>query len=352
MKYYLSVHLCVRVVVWYIKCFPAMYIPRLETLSPSNNASSSGSLSYVSADGTPVYQIFEHYPSLRWLYPFHWERNADISQFVTFARDYLWLGWVVVLVYVVCVGASNRLLQNKRTKQSVNSAAGVPTPRPAPSGYCLKTALILWNLILAIVSGIATFRIVPELVFRKMHQGAFWTDVILENGEYFGGQGASGFWVMMFVYLKFAELLDTAFLMLRRRPVTFLHWYHHVTVLLYCWRSYADRPAIGVLLGALNFFVHTVMYFYYFLTALGYRPTWNKLVTVLQIVQMMIGVVICAYVTFLRFLDHPVITEDRIQRTNTTYYYGTLMYGSYLVLFISFFVRRYGPCQGTKRKAA
>lgn len=40
-----------------------------------------------------------------------------------------------------------------------------------------------------------------------------------------------------FALSKPIELLDTLFLILRKRPVIFLHWYHHVTVLLYTWLS-------------------------------------------------------------------------------------------------------------------
>jgi hypothetical protein len=42
------------------------------------------------------------------------------------------------------------------------------------------------------------------------------------------------------------ELGDTVFVVLRKKPLIFLHWYHHVTVLLYCWHSYASRSSAGL----------------------------------------------------------------------------------------------------------
>ena len=42
-------------------------------------------------------------------------------------------------------------------------------------------------------------------------------------------------WQLLFMWSKFPELFDTVLLVLRGRPVIFLHWYHHITVLLFCW---------------------------------------------------------------------------------------------------------------------
>ena len=45
----------------------------------------------------------------------------------------------------------------------------------------------------------------------------------------------SGFWATMFVLSKVPELGDTIFIVLRKQPLIFLHWYHHATVLVYSW---------------------------------------------------------------------------------------------------------------------
>ncbi len=44
---------------------------------------------------------------------------------------------------------------------------------------------------------------------------------------------------------KIPELIDTVFIVLRKKPLIFLHWYHHVTVVLYCWHSFAQRSSAG-----------------------------------------------------------------------------------------------------------
>ena len=55
-----------------------------------------------------------------------------------------------------------------------------------------------------------------------------------------------------------AELVDTLWLTLRKAPVIFLHWYHHVTVLLYCWHSYSSQIGTGLWFAAMNYSVHSV----------------------------------------------------------------------------------------------
>ena len=60
------------------------------------------------------------------------------------------------------------------------------------------------------------------------------------------GYGAVGFWLFLFVMSKFPELIDTAFIVLKKGDLIFLHWYHHITVLLFCWHSYVTRSSAGL----------------------------------------------------------------------------------------------------------
>ena len=66
-----------------------------------------------------------------------------------------------------------------------------------------------------------------KLIFRFLFQ--------LFTYSYIEDDKVSGFWATMFVLSKVPELGDTMFVVLRKQPLIFLHWYHHATVLVYCW---------------------------------------------------------------------------------------------------------------------
>ena len=54
------------------------------------------------------------------------------------------------------------------------------------------------------------------------------------------------------------ELLDTFFIVIHKKKLIFLHWYHHVSVLLYCWHSYVYKAPLGILFCVMNYGVHSM----------------------------------------------------------------------------------------------
>ena len=69
-----------------------------------------------------------------------------------------------------------------------------------------------------------------------------------------------------------------------------------MTVLLYCWHSYATEAPQALYFIAMNYAVHAVMYGYYMLMALALKPAWLPpvVVTLLQLAQMVVGVAVQA----------------------------------------------------------
>ncbi|EFX79377.1 hypothetical protein DAPPUDRAFT_128564 [Daphnia pulex] len=116
----------------------------------------------------------------------------------------------------------------------------------------------------------------------------------------------------LFYILKFFDLLDTLFFVLRKKfsQITTLHVIHHGLIVVNTW------PGARFVFGGhatffifLNTFVHTVMYFYYFMGAMGprYRKFlgWKKHLTTLQITQFVVGLIHCFQLIFIE-CDFPV----------------------------------------------
>merc|ERR1711948_40997 len=152
------------------------------------------------------------------------------------------------------------------------------------------------------------------------------------------GSGLSGLFVALFVYSKLAELVDTVLLLLAGKPVIALQWWHHSTVLLYCWHSYSVRIATGAWFACMNYSVHSIMYGYFAVTATKYRKRvvpYAIYITLLQLVQMLVGM----FVTVKAVMYQAAGEECHVNKTNSVL--GLAMYASYFVLFFKLFVDNY-----------
>ncbi|CAJ1020119.1 putative GNS1/SUR4 family [Leishmania utingensis] len=252
--------------------------------------------------------------------------------------------------------------------------------------YNLRFLNIVWNLLLSAFSFLGVYYCVPrlyELVTAPVISGlepsslryiaimtpAMHRNIIIPDGFREGvdavavrgsldtslcvfnvgmyRRGIPGLLCLAFILSKIPEMLDTAFLIFQKKPVIFLHWYHHVTVMLYCWHGWITLTSSGLWFAAMNFFVHTIMYFYYFVAACGYgkyvRPI-APLITFLQIMQMVIGSLIAVYVFYMDQLG------DGCDCSSSNTRLALIMYVSYLLLFSHFFRSRY--IRKTSKKAA
>ena len=97
------------------------------------------------------------------------------------------------------------------------------------------------------------------------------------------------FWVWNFYVSKYYELLDTAILLLKGKPSSFLQTFHHSGSIMGMWIMTTTHAPAAWIFVLFNSFIHTIMYFYYTLTCLGYRPTWKRILTTMQIIQFLVG---------------------------------------------------------------
>lgn len=211
----------------------------------------------------------------------------------------------------------------------------------------LKGSLALWNLFLAIFSFVGAVRTVPQLLGALWEYGFAYT--VCRRAIFYYGHGPAGFWVCLFIFSKYLELIDTVFLVMRKRKVRFLHWYHHFSVLLYCWHAYTWEMPTGLYFAAMNYSVHAVMYFYYFLAGvLEKPPDWALMVTIMQLLQMVVGILVtCCHLHFM--INRTVLNCDgHVDNLKA----ALAMYASYFLLFAHFFAERYIYPPSPKKKTA
>ncbi len=198
---------------------------------------------------TPIFAIEEDFPEIayyRWI-----NGNWSVS---------VWLA----SVYVVLVYIGKRYMNEK----------------PA---FDLRFTLAFWSLSLACFSILGTMRTLPELLYVLETHGLEYS---VCNPSYF--IGPSKFWTCAFMMSKVVELCDTLFVVLRKQKLVLLHWYHHATVLVYAWYSFAEWQAPGRWFMVVNLAVHSLMYSYYALKAMRVRiPRQVAMgITLLQLSQV------------------------------------------------------------------
>mmetsp|Transcript_19755 Transcript_19755/g.32458 ORF Transcript_19755/g.32458 Transcript_19755/m.32458 type:complete len:368 (-) Transcript_19755:57-1160(-) len=249
-------------------------------------------------------------PELEPLYLDHQEDYFNGAPLSEYMRVYYYIPIIAVTLYMLVIFGGNLIMR----------------AFPAMS---LKWPLALWNLSLSLFSFAGVVRTVPHLL-ATIDQYGLYTSVCGRVCNTYGG-GAVGLWSFLFIISKFPELVDTVFIVLRKRPLIFLHWYHHVTVLLYCWQSYATQASAGIYFIAMNYSVHAIMYGYYFLKAVGlwprFIPPW--IITICQLSQMVVGIAVCLLTYKYQEMDKvPCSTSAMSFKT------GVAMYFSYFLLFL------------------
>ena len=233
--------------------------------------------------------------------------------------------------------------------------------------YNLQKPLIIWNAFLSIFSTFGAIR-----CFTPMFQMFASSNGVLKTlcvNDYMHTK-PEAFWGIAFMLSKLPELLDTYFLIFRKKKVIFLHWYHHATVLTFCWLNYPYWNAGVVYYGAVNFFVHSLMYGYYSIasTRKFKIPKFISIfITSLQILQMVMGMWVhyrhfwlllgkdgdkeklealtsdasSAKISMSEVEFEKLTLQANCHVTWDMWLLGVTIYSSYFVLFVKFFVGAY-----------
>lgn len=229
-------------------------------------------------------------------------------------HDYTFSMPIIFLsVYLVFVKVGPKLMKNRKK---------------------IEGGLASWNLFLAVLS-LAMFIGMAVPCLKFYWERGFIEFLCLPGRELY--HGSQFFWVWLFAISKYFELIDTVFVVIRKREVEFLHYYHHTTVLLFTWFCVITLPGgVGYMFSIMNAGVHTIMYYYFYKAAIGKRPSWGQTVTIIQLSQMVVGVIFSA-TWIVNYLDGVC----KCDYAYSYFFSSVALYGSYFVLFLQFYYRRY-----------
>mmetsp|Transcript_40746 Transcript_40746/g.93743 ORF Transcript_40746/g.93743 Transcript_40746/m.93743 type:complete len:297 (+) Transcript_40746:84-974(+) len=279
---------------------------------------------FTTSRGVELTQLPDRFPLLGYLYT-NFEKTYNCTPGVEFAKANPMIPIVLVSVYMASIYFGQKYMATRER-------------------FDLRNNLAMWNLFLCTFSFMGAMRTVPHLMYNLTNMSLEQTMTQVSANDW--GDGATGLWVQLFIFSKIPELWDTFYIVARQRPLLFLHWYHHVTVLLYCWHSYATEAPQALYFVAMNYSVHAIMYGYYFLMAIAAKDSALKkflrsiagMITAMQLSQMVVGIIVQ--------VSSMMVFEDgsktcALNKENLIA--GGLMYGSYFLLFLEFFLKRYFP---------
>jgi len=109
------------------------------------------------------------------------------------------------------------------------------------------------------------------------------------------------FWCYIFYISKYHELLDTVFIVVKKRKLTFLHLYHHVLTLSLSWLGMSHSVTHQWIAAVLNTCIHIFMYSYYMLSTFGINPWWKRYLTTGQMIQFWMNIFGIIYWFYLNY---------------------------------------------------
>eukprot|EP00922_Rhytidocystis_sp_ex-Travisia-forbesii_P070568 GHVS01105397.1.p1 GENE.GHVS01105397.1~~GHVS01105397.1.p1 ORF type:complete len:344 (+),score=35.49 GHVS01105397.1:216-1247(+) len=214
----------------------------------------------------------------------------------------------------------------------------------------ISTFTILWNLSL---SGLSLLGVITLVLGQ-------WRSLIHLNvpeTDYLPSTRAA---ITTFALTKVFEYGDTFLLVLKKKPLTFLHCFHHLLTALYSLHAQLVDASYAHFFAMFNLSIHTVMYFYYAMSAVLSAIPSNKqtdstnasssmmmafqysmksvlqsirpYITISQVAQMFAGLALSTYAALSG-------STPPSQLLNA--YLATGMYCAFTYLFTNFFITNY-----------
>ena len=152
--------------------------------------------------------------------------------------------------------------------------------------------------------------------------------------------------ITLFYLSKYPEFLDTVFLIVRAKPVSWLHYIHHIGAPINMGLGAMYGNEMTWIFVLLNSFIHSIMYSYYGAALAGVRLSFLRpVITSGQILQFITGFsMLWSYKNVPCFGSSP--------KWMTSWYFTWAYVGTVLFFFGWFFLKNYILKSKKKKKAA
>lgn len=256
--------------------------------------------------------------------PYQFEKLIGSKDMKKFLQRYWHYCFYISALYIIVIHLIRNLMKS----------------RPA---YILKHASLVWNSVLAIFSICITIRSLPFYYFLFTRIPFYYVicDLSLyENSPQFV------FWGTLFLFSKVWELGDTLFILLRKRNLQFLHYFHHIVTLIVLWYCSFRKAPFAVFLGSINTFVHSFMYTYFAVKCMGIKIPVKiaMFITTIQLFQMIFAV-------FFSVSAHLyIIKANECDSGTDTLMVIYFMFLSYVILFSNLFYEKYVKAVYSRKK--
>eukprot|EP01084_Bolivina_argentea_P256877 432659_1 len=244
------------------------------------------------------------------------EYHADVESPNTIISTDLTLPVSVVTLYCIGIPLLQMIMKNRD---------------PIPCKYIL----FIHNIVLSVLSlYLFLFMFSSALSYNTLsNKSYYYIFCALTKPEQ---RGTLNWCYYINLLVKYYELIDTFFLVIKKKKVSFLHGYHHPATLVFAYIVIMEAPGLEWTVLILNLLVHTIMYFYYGMSAIKIKMPGKIIITVLQIVQFVLDLSFIWYVWF------NVTQGSKFCNGKTmTGIIATGILGSYLLLFLDFFKNTY-----------
>jgi len=211
--------------------------------------------------------------------------------------------------------------------------------------WTLKYFSVFHNLFLCLLSLAMLLGIFASVIKISVIKGPFYAYCDVPSHPLgINDTGSLTFWCYVFYASKYYEMVDTIILVLKKKPLTLVHVYHHFIVPHLFWSLLETKTTSHWILVAANCAVHVAMYYYYMVFTLGYDVWWKRYLTQMQIVQFFMDIMS----TWPALMSIFVFDSWTCQGQLWPVIFGHLVGLSFIYLFTAFYISTY---RAQKRKA-